>query len=169
MTTRSRAPSGTRRRWRSLAPENPEYLPELGEQTFADVGGYYASTGDLTTESRARAASLGIKAADACERDRGRIHRHARRIVGRRHLERPVCLSRRHGVASTLTIRTRDGRRRAGPATKGADWSTIESERIAEDALASASDWRGKTALEPGKYDVVLEPTAVGMLLLAPA
>src|SRR5262245_9213846 len=50
-----------------LAPENPEYLPELGEQKYLEVDGYYASTGDLTTESRARAASLGIKAADAAK------------------------------------------------------------------------------------------------------
>src|SRR6266702_952426 len=48
-----------------IAPENPEYLPELGEQRYAEVNGYYSSTGDLTTESRARAASLGIKAAEA--------------------------------------------------------------------------------------------------------
>src|SRR5215475_15243726 len=50
-----------------IAPENPEYLPELGDQKFLEVDGYYASTGDLTTESRARAASLGIKAADAAK------------------------------------------------------------------------------------------------------
>src|SRR5689334_3372884 len=33
-----------------IAPENPEYVPELGEQKYIDVDGYYASTGDLTTE-----------------------------------------------------------------------------------------------------------------------
>src|SRR3972149_9009510 len=48
-----------------IAPENPEYMPELGEQKYIAVNGYYASTGELTTESRARAASLAIKAADA--------------------------------------------------------------------------------------------------------
>jgi predicted Zn-dependent protease len=48
---------------------------------------------------------------------------------------------------------------------EGADWTTIESERVAEDALRKCRDWRGKTALEPGKYEVVLEPTAVGMLM----
>ena len=50
-----------------IAPENPEYLPELGAQTYLEVDGYYASTGDLTTESRARAAALGVKAADAAK------------------------------------------------------------------------------------------------------
>ena len=38
-----------------LAPENPEYMPELGPQKYAEVDGYYTSAGDLTTESRARA------------------------------------------------------------------------------------------------------------------
>ena len=49
---------------------------------------------------------------------------------------------------------------------EGADWTTIESQRIAEDAVRKCQQWRGKTTLEPGKYDVVLEPTAVGMLML---
>src|SRR5262245_10838551 len=50
-----------------ISPENPEYMRELGPQKYQDVNGYYASTGDLTTEARARAASLGIKAADAAK------------------------------------------------------------------------------------------------------
>jgi predicted Zn-dependent protease len=69
------------------------------------------------------------------------------------------------GVASTLTIRTPDGQSSGWAGDEGADWRTIESERIAEDALRKCRDWRGKTALDPGKYEVVLEPTAVGMLL----
>ena len=148
-----------------LAPENPEYLPELGEQNYLDVGGYYASTGDLATESRALAASLGIGAADRA----GAI---AAGFIDMRAGSSAVATSNglfayRAGtdVASTLTIRTRDGQSSGWAGDEGADWSTIESARIAEDALRKCNDWRGKTALEPGKYDVVLEPTAVGMLL----
>ena len=69
------------------------------------------------------------------------------------------------GVASTLTIRTPDGLSSGWAGDEGADWNTIESERIAEDALRKCREWRGKTSLDPGKYEVVLEPTAVGMLL----
>jgi len=148
-----------------LAPENPEYLPELGEQNYLDVGGYYPSTGDLATESRALAASLGIGAADRA----GAI---AAGFIDMRAGSSAVATSNglfayRAGtnVASTLTIRTRDGQSSGWAGDEGADWSTIESARIAEDALRKCNDWRGKTALEPGKYDVVLEPTAVGMLL----
>jgi predicted Zn-dependent protease len=69
-------------------------------------------------------------------------------------------------VASTLTIRTPDGASSGWAGDEGADWTTIESQRIAEDAVRKCQQWRGKTTLEPGKYDVVLEPTAVGMLML---
>jgi predicted Zn-dependent protease len=69
------------------------------------------------------------------------------------------------GVASTLTIRTPDGLSSGWAGDEGADWTTIESERIAEDALRKCRDWRGKTALDPGKYEVILEATAAGMLM----
>jgi predicted Zn-dependent protease len=148
-----------------IAPENPEYVPELGEQKYIDVDGYYASTGELTTESRARASSFGIKAADAAKCV-------AAGFIDVRAGSEAVATSNRlfaynpaTGVASTLTIRTPDGLSSGWAGDEGADWNTIESERIATDALRKCRDWRGKTALEPGKYEVILEPTAVGMLM----
>src|SRR4030095_3949251 len=148
-----------------LAPENPEYLPELGEQKCIEVGGYYASTGDLTTESRARAAALGIKAADAAKYV-------AAGFIDVSAGSQAVATSNRlfgyysgTGVASTLTIGTPDGLSSGWAGDEGADWNTIESARIADDALRKCRDWRGKTALEPGKYEVILESTAVGMLM----
>src|SRR5262245_25583126 len=45
-------------------PDNPEYQPELGAQQYMDVAGYYQTTGELATESRAEAAALGIAAAE---------------------------------------------------------------------------------------------------------
>ncbi len=148
-----------------IAPENPEYLPELGEQQYSEVNGYYASTGDLTTEARARASSLGIKAADAA------------RFVASGFIDvsagsEAIATSNKlfgyyagTGVASTLTIRTPDGLSSGWAGDEGADWNTIESDRIAQDALRKCRDWRGKTALDPGKYEVILEPAAVGMLM----
>src|SRR5436190_8916293 len=148
-----------------IAPENPEYLPELGEQKYTEVNGYYASTGDLTTEARARAASLGIKAADAAKFV-------ASGFIDVSAGSEAVGTSNRlfgyysgTGVASTLTIRTPDGLSSGWAGDEGADWTTIEPERIAEDALRKCRDWRGKTALEPGKYEVILEPSAAAMLL----
>jgi predicted Zn-dependent protease len=63
-------------------------------------------------------------------------------------------------------VRTPDGSSSGWAGDEGADWTTIESERIATDALAKCESWRGKSALEPGVYEAVLEPTALGMLML---
>ena len=149
-----------------IAPENPEYLPELGPQRYAEVDGYYASTGDLTTESRASAASLAIKAADTAKFiAAGFIDVNA----GSQTVATSNGLFAYHsgtGVASTLTVRTPDGLSSGWAGDEGADWSTIESNRIAQDAVRKCRDWRGKTALDAGKYEVVLEPTAVGMLMV---
>jgi len=148
-----------------IAPENPEYLPELGAQKYIPVDGYYASTGDLTTESRAKAASLGMKAAaNAKFVAAGFIHMQA----GSEAVATSNGLfgyASSTAVASTLTLRTPDGTSSGWAGDEGADWDTIESERIAADALRKCRDWRGKTSLEPGKYEVILEPTAMGMLM----
>jgi predicted Zn-dependent protease len=148
-----------------LSPENPEYLPELGPQKYTEVDGYYSTTGDLTTESRARAAALGIKAASTAKYvAAGFIHMRAgsEAVATSNGL---FAYDSGTGVASTLTIRTPDGLSSGWAGDEGADWTTIESERIADDALRKCRDWRGKSALDPGKYEVILEPTAAGMLM----
>jgi predicted Zn-dependent protease len=69
------------------------------------------------------------------------------------------------GVAYTLTSRTPDALQSGWAGDEANDWDNIESRRIADDAVRKCRDWR-KTALDPGRYTVILEPTAVGMLML---
>ena len=148
-----------------LSPENPEYLPEPSAQTYPDVSGYYASTGNLTTEDRGRAASLVLERSRAAKTvAAGYIDVAA----GSRAVANANGLFAYHAstaVASTLTVRTPDGSSSGWAGDEGSDWTTIESERIATDALAKCEAWRGKTSLDPGAYEAVLEPTAAGMLL----
>jgi predicted Zn-dependent protease len=148
-----------------LSPENPEYLPEPTAQTYLSVDGYYASTGDLTTEDRARSASLvleGAKAADMVAAGFIDVFAGSQAVANKNGL---FAYHASTGVASTLTVRTPDGSSSGWAGDEGADWATIESERIAADALSKCQRWRGKTSLDPGSYEVVLEPTAVGMLM----
>jgi predicted Zn-dependent protease len=149
-----------------LSPENPEYLPEPAAQRYQDVSGYYASTGNLTTEDRARSAALvleGSKAANTIAAGFIDVFAGSQAVANRNGL---FGYHASTGVASTLTVRTPDGSSSGWAGDEGADWTTIESERIATDALAKCQTWRGKTALDPGTYEAVLEPTAVGMLML---
>ncbi len=148
-----------------LSPEDPEYLPELDAQEYVKVEGYYDSTGDLSPETRAESMVLAIDAAKESEAI-------AAGFMDVRAGTEAVATSNglfayqaSTGVASTLTVRTPDGQSSGWAGDEAADWGSIESGRIAEDAVRKCQDWRGKESLEPGEYDVVLEPTAVGMLM----
>jgi len=148
-----------------LSPENPEYLPEPAGQTYLDVSGYYPSTGDLTTEDRARSASLVLersKSASTIAAGFIDVFAGSQAVANNKGL---FGYHASTAVASTLTVRTPDGSSSGWAGDEGADWTTIESERIASDALAKCQAWRGRTALDPGTYEAVLEPTAVGMLV----
>ena len=148
-----------------LSPENPEYLPELGPQDYVDVDGYYSSTGDLTPEARAQSMARGLEAAQGS----GTIAAGFMDVrAGAAAVATSNGLFAHHastGVASTLTVRTPDGQSSGWAGDEAADWTSIDSDRIARDAVRKCLDWRDKATLEPGEYDVVLEPTAVGMLM----
>lgn len=148
-----------------LAPETPEYMPELGPQTFTDTGGYYSSTSELEPLTRAEAAALAIDQAEANDQI-------AASYMDVRAGSNTVATSNglfathaNTGVAYTLTSRTRDGLQSGWAGDEANDWNNIESQRIADDAVRKCRDWR-KTELEPGQYTAILEPTAVGMLML---
>lgn len=148
-----------------LAPENPEYLSELGPQDYAEVNGYYGSTGDMEPVARAEAAALGIRKAQ----DEGFVAAGFMDVrAGTSAVATSSGLYAHHastGVASTLTVRAPDGSSSGWAGDEAADWQHIENLRVAQDASRKCADWNGKTMLDPGKYTVVLEPTAVGMLM----
>jgi predicted Zn-dependent protease len=66
----------------------------------------------------------------------------------------------------TLTARTPDGKGSGWAGTAHNDWArATAAARLASRALQKAQGARAATALEPGKYTVLLEPTAAGNLL----
>ena len=149
-----------------ISPEDPEYLAELGPQTYPEIDGYYATTGDLRPESLAEATAREIAAAEGA----GNV---AAGYIDVRAGADTIATSNglfahypSTGVASTLTVRTRDGSSSGWAGDEAAEWGEIETERIARDAVAKCEAWKDRTELAPGEYDVVLEPTAAGMLML---
>ena len=148
-----------------LAPESPEYMPELGPQTYPDNPAYYSATGELEPLTRAEAAAIAIRQAQAA----GQIAASYMDVrAGNSAVATSEGLFGSHastGVAYTLTSRTVDGLQSGWAGDEASDWTNIESQRVADDAVRKCRDWR-KTALNPGQYTAILEPTAVGMLML---
>lgn len=148
-----------------LAPENPEYLPELGPQSFEPVTGYYASTGELESLTRAEAAAIAIRQAQAAEQIAAS---YMDVQAGTNTVATSNGLFGSHastGVAYTLTCRSPDGLQSGWAGDEANDWNRIESQRIADEAVRKCRDWRSEP-LAPGQYTAILEPTAVGMLML---
>ena len=156
------------KRWRRSRPRIRNTCRSSGEQELlVEVSGYYASTGDVTTESRARAASLGVKAADAAKLVASGfidVNAGSTAVATSNSL---FGYRRRHRCCfDPDDPHVRTALRPDGPATKVPTGPPSNRSAVAQDAFASARSGveRPRSSLENMKS--ILEPTAVGMLML---
>ncbi|HVG44748.1 MAG TPA: TldD/PmbA family protein [Longimicrobium sp.] len=160
-----RAVVQTSERLARLVPEDPEYLGELGPQQYVESRAYFQSTADLTPEQRAAAVRAITEPADR----QGLISTgfldisvSSRAVATRKGL-----FAYQTGTVTNLTttVRTPDG---TGSGWAGAgqnDWARLNPAELADRAIRKAQLSRNPKAVEPGKWTVVLEPTAVANLV----
>ncbi len=148
-----------------LAPENPESMPVLGPQQYVKSSGFFQSTADLTPAARAEAVAKSLQ------------------LVGNQKLTAAGFLDDRRGYAAmmnskglfayypstnvnfSLTVRTEDGTG-SGYVAKGySDFNKLDTATATKVAVQKAAGSINAKALEPGKYTVILEPTAAAVLL----
>jgi predicted Zn-dependent protease len=158
-----------------LAPENPEYVGELEAQRYVAVGGAApgggaggapGGGGEAGAALRAEAAALALGEAKRAGTVAAGFLDAERRV---RVLANTRGLYARHastGVAHTLTMRTPDGAASGWAGGEADDLRRVDGERIARTAVEKCVGGREPRALDPGRYTVILEPTATGMLLL---
>ena len=152
-------------RFAALVPENPELQPVLGAQRYAAVShAADPATIALGPDTRAKAAAAAI-AAGARAATMAGFYEHA---DATHTLATSRGLFAQHHVTQasfSCTART--------PDATGSGWAGAASNRAGDlDAGALAKIAVGKAVtsvkprrLEPGRYTVILEPTAVGELL----
>lgn len=158
-----------------LAPEDPEFMPELGSQQYATVSSFAQATADLTPEARTAAVQ---RALDAVYSGGGAAGLEARSLFVAGFLEAnrgsSSAVATKRGLFAyqagtsvdfSVTVRTPDGTG-SGYASIGArDWGTIDAAAIGRRAAGKAVASRNPQAIEPGRYTVVLEPQAVADLV----
>lgn len=149
-----------------LAPENPELMPLLPAQTYKDVSSFFPSTAAFDAARRADAVA---QATDAVQRAGLVAAGFFDRTAGGGAVANSAGLFAYHAstrATHTLTVRTPEGDGSGWAGTGHNDASRLASPAgLAERAIQKARGGRNPVALEPGKYTVVLEPTAVGNLL----
>jgi predicted Zn-dependent protease len=149
-----------------LAPENPEYMPLLGPQTYGPAARTFdpataAMTSrlraDLTAKSLAIAAESKVTAAGYLENSAS-----CSAMMNSHGL---FAYSTNTNVNFSVTMRTPDSMGSGYAAGGYNEMADLDVERDSKTAAWKAARSGGAKALEPGKYTVILEPAA-GIVLL---
>jgi predicted Zn-dependent protease len=148
-----------------LSPEDREAMPELGPQTYRDVPAFFENTANLDPAARAAAANTCIETARRGNMTAAgfiSLQAGANAVANNKGL---FGYHKSSSFAMTNTVRTQGGTGSGWAGTSNNDWSKCHPSELAETAARKAQSSVGAVAIEPGRYTVVLEPTAVANLL----
>ncbi|WP_421807558.1 TldD/PmbA family protein [Flagellimonas sp.] len=148
-----------------LSPENPEFMPPLGPQTYDEAITYKKSTANITPEYRAEVANSSIVPAAAKDVTAAGFLDDSAQFSAMINSNGLFAYNQSTNVDFTVTMRTNDG---TGSGWVTRDYNDIgkfdaaEASKIAIDKAVMSREAR---AIEPGKYTVILEPAASADLL----
>jgi len=149
-----------------LSPEDPESMPELEPQRYTDsTSGWSEATAQLDPVARAAAIQKITEPARAAGLvSTGYIESRgtALAIANNKGL---FAYSRTTEAVLTTTVRTADGQGSGWGGSAHWDWNRIDYATLGATAIQKAKASQNAVAIEPGRYTVVLEPTAVGNLV----
>ena len=148
-----------------LSPDDPERMPELEPQQYRAGMGWSESTARLDPGLRAAAVtSITDQARKAGLVSTGYLETRATAsaIANSKGL---FAYDRDTDAVLTTTVRTSDGTGSGWAGGTSHAFSALDPAALGARAVAKAQRSVGAAAIEPGRYTVVLEPTAVGNLL----
>lgn len=149
-----------------LAPEDPEALPELGPQQYQGTeAGWSEATATLDPAGRAtavKAVTEPSRGANLTSTGYLETNAGAFAIANSKGL---FAYRRQTGSSMTTTVRTPDGTGSGWAGASHHDWTQIDPAALGARAIEKAKRSVNPVAIEPGRYTVVLEPTAVGNLV----
>jgi predicted Zn-dependent protease len=148
-----------------LSPENPEAMPALDPQRYGESRAFFEDVATASPEWRAGTVATALELSRA--RDvvsAGFVETSANiRAVG--NSKGLFAYGAFTGADYNLTARTPDATGSGWASRSFNELSRIDAKRIAETAIDKAARSKNPSAIEPGKYTVVLEPAAVADLV----
>ena len=148
-----------------LAPENPEYVPFLGPQVYKESATYVPSTGAIDPKFRADAVATSLKIAKDNKLVAAGFMENSAGYTAMMNSHGLFAYNKSSNVNFNVTLRTEDGKG-SGYASKGFnDVNKLDVATATKYAASKATGSATAKALEPGKYTVILEPTAAITLL----
>ncbi|MFD1258789.1 TldD/PmbA family protein [Mucilaginibacter terrae] len=149
-----------------LAPENPEFMPFLGPQTYGPpTKTFVPATANLTPKLRADMVQASLKVAKDAKLTAAGFLENSTGFSAMMNSKGLFAYNTSTDINFSVTLRTEDGKG-SGYATKAYnDVAKLDTLAFSKIAATKATGSATAKALEPGKYTVILEPAA-GIVLL---
>jgi predicted Zn-dependent protease len=149
-----------------LAPENPEFVEPLPQQTYGGESKTFSeATAKITPEYRAQAAADSINPALSKDVTAAGYLQDSRGFGAIMNSKGLYAYNKQTSVDFTVTMRSNDGTGSGWAARDLNDVSKLNAAETSRIAIDKAVRSRDAKAIEPGKYTVILEPAAAGDLV----
>ena len=144
-----------------IAPEDPEYVPELQPQTYLPIKPYFSSTAAATPQLRAKGVQSSIE--PSINKDLLSAgffsNRHGFSAVGNNH--KLFGYYQSSNASFSVTTRTQDGSGSGWGSDSARNIDQVDYQAASRRALEKAEASSHSKTLEPGTYPVILDPLAV--------
>lgn len=148
-----------------LAPENPEFMEPLGPQVYDASKTYVEATATMTPEYRAQVAESSIQPAKANDVTAAGFLDGGAGFSAMMNSNGLFAYNKSTNVEFTVTMRTNDGTGSGWVTRDYNDVTKFDAAEASKVAIDKAVMSRQAKAIEPGKYTVILEPSAgLGLL-----
>ncbi len=148
-----------------LAPENPEYMPPLGPQNFAEALTYNANTAAMNPDTRADMVAKSLSVSKAGGLDAAGFLENSTRFNSIMNSKGLFAYNKSTNVSFSVTVRNKQG---TGSGYVEQDFNNLDKMdtlALSKIAATKANTSAGAKAIEPGKYTVILEPLAASDML----
>lgn len=148
-----------------LAPDNPEFMPNLGPQKYSKSKTFFESTAAVTPEYRAQAADDGITPSKKNELVASGFLTDSYTMTAVMNSSGMFAYDVATNVSFSATIRTEDGKGSGWVTRDYSDVKKMDTAKASQIAIEKSLGSVDAKELEPGKYTVILEPAAgVGLM-----
>lgn len=148
-----------------LAPENPEHMPPLGPATFKESITWNAATAAMTPDTRAELIAQSMKATKEAGLVQAGFLENSSGFSAVMNSKGLFAYNKSSDVTFSVTTRD-DAGSISGYAARGfTDIKKLDTYGATKIATMKANASKNAKAIEPGKYTVILEPTAGAYML----
>jgi len=148
-----------------LAPANPEYMPMLGPQTFAESITFNANTAAITPDTRAEMVAKSLAVTKEAKLTAAGFLENSTSFNAIMNSKGLFAYNKGSDVTFSVTTRNQEGTA-SGYAARGfTDVKKMDTYAATKYAAGKCQSSSGAKAIEPGKYTVILEPVAATYLL----